>query len=193
MTATVAPPSTSEEQHTQRIRPRGLMQRLSFRWIDGFEKETGVSADYARWMANISMRVFMKVAKLGKLAQYRRALPADANHVAHLVAARDEDCGTCVQIGVSFALRDGVSKDILQAVLDRQPDRLPPQLADVYRFAESVVTHVDDDALRERVRSHYGDEALIELGLAMAVGRTFPVIKRTLGYAKSCSLVKIKL
>jgi alkylhydroperoxidase family enzyme len=169
------------------------MQRLSFRWIDGFEKETGVSADYARWMANISMRVFMKVAKLGKLVQYRRALPADANHVAHLVAARDEDCGTCVQIGVSFALRDGVSKDILQAVLDRQPDRLPPQLADVYRFAESVVTHVDDDALRERVRSHYGDEALIELGLAMAVGRTFPVIKRTLGYAKSCSLVKIKL
>jgi hypothetical protein len=98
-----------------------------------------------------------------------------------------------VQIGINFALREGISKEILRAVLDRQPDRLPPKLADVYRFADSVVSGGDDDALRERVRGHYGDEALIELGLGMAVARTFPVVKRTLGYAKSCSLVKIEI
>jgi alkylhydroperoxidase family enzyme len=144
-------------------------------------------------MANVSPRAFMKFGKLGKLAQYRRALPADASAIAHLIAARSEDCGPCVQISINLSLGGGVSKDILRAVLDRQPDRLPPKLADVYHFAESVVTGVEDDTLRQRVRDHYGDEALIEMGLAMAVGRTFPVVKRTIGYAKSCSLMKIEI
>jgi alkylhydroperoxidase family enzyme len=192
MTTTVAPPSAAHEANEE-IQPRGLIQRFIFSWIDSFEKQSGVSADYCRWMANVSPRAFSKFGKLGKLAQYRRALPADASAVAHLVAARSEDCGPCVQIGINFALREGISKEILRAVLDRQPDRLPPKLADVYRFADSVVSGGDDDALRERVRGHYGDEALIELGLGMAVARTFPVVKRTLGYAKSCSLVKIEI
>jgi alkylhydroperoxidase family enzyme len=192
MTTTVAPPSAPTE-HNQGIRPRGLVQRFIFAWIDSFEKQTGVSADYCRWMANVSPRAFMKFGKLGKLAQYRRALPADASAVAHLVAARSEDCGPCVQISINLSLRGGVSKDILRAVLDRQPDRLPPTLADVYHFAESVVTGVEDETLRQRVRNHYGDEALIEMGLALAVARTFPVVKRTIGYAKSCSLMKIEI
>jgi hypothetical protein len=66
-------------------------------------------------------------------------------------------------------------------------------LADVYHFAESVVSGGEDETLRERVRQHYGDEALIELGLGMAVARTFPLVKRTIGYAKSCSLMKIEI
>lgn len=193
MTTTVGPPSISTQQHEPRIRPHGLMQRFLFRWIDSFEKQTRVSAEYARWMANVSPRAFMKFGKLGQLAQYRRALPADAAAVAHLIAARSEDCGPCVQISINLSLRGGVSKDILRAVLDRQPDRLPPELADVFHFAESVVSGGEDETLRQRIRNHYGDEALIEMGLALAVGRTFPVVKRTIGYAKSCSLMKIEI
>jgi alkylhydroperoxidase family enzyme len=169
------------------------MQRFLFWWIDSFEKRSGVSAEYARWMANVSPRAFMKFGKLGQLAQYRRELPADASAVAHLIAARSQDCGPCVQIGVNLALQDGVSRDILRAVLDRKPDQLPPDLADVYHFAESVVSGEEDDILRQRVREHYGDEALIEIGLAMAVGQTFPIVKRAIGYTKSCSLMKIEV
>lgn len=190
---TITSLSAQPEHGEQKIQPRGLIQRIIFPRIDAFEKYSRVSAEYCRWIANVSPRAFFKFGKLGKLAQYRHALPADASAVAHLVAARSEDCGPCVQISVNFALHDGVSKDIVRAVLDRQPERLPPKLADVYRFADSVVSGGDDDELRERVRSHYGDEALIEMGLAMAVGRTFPVMKRTIGYAKSCSLVKIDI
>ena len=193
MTATVSPASASTETAEAKIRPRGLIQRLIFWWVDSFEKQSGVSAEYCRWMANASPRGFLKFGKLGKLAQYRRALPADASAVAHLVAARSEDCGPCVQIGINLALRDGVSKDILRAVYDRQPDRLPPNLADVYHFAESVVSGGEDETLRQRIRDHYGDEALIEMGLGMAVARTFPLVKRTIGYAKSCSLTKIEI
>ena len=193
MTTTLKPPSAPAAQQGETLRPRGLMQRFIFRWIDSFEKKSGVSAESARWMANVSPKAFLKFGKLGKLAQYRNALPADASAVAHLVAARSEDCGPCVQIGINFAKHDGVSPDILRAVYDRQPDRLPPELADVYHFAESVVSGGEDETLRERVRQHYDDEALIELGLGMAVARTFPLVKRTIGYAKSCSLMKIEI
>jgi hypothetical protein len=150
MTTTVASPSTHNEQGEARIQPRGLIQRFIFSRLDAFERYSRVSAEYCRWMANVSPRAFFKFGKLGKLAQFRHALPADASAVAHLVAARSEDCGPCVQISVNFALRDGVSKDIVRAVLDRQPDRLPPKLADVYRFADCVVSGGDDDTLRDR-------------------------------------------
>jgi alkylhydroperoxidase family enzyme len=193
MTTTIAPQSTGTEQSEHKIQRRGLMSWFLFRWIDSFEKRTHVSAEYARWMANVSPRAFWKFGKLGQLAQYRRALPADASAVAHLIAARAQDCGPCVQIGVNLSLQDGVSRDVLRAVVDREPDRLPPKLADVHHFAESVVSGEEDDILRQRVREHYGDEALIEMGLAMAVGQTFPVVKRAIGYAKSCSLMKIEV
>lgn len=193
MTTTLTASKVSVGHEGEPIRPRGIVRRFLFRWIDSFEKKSGVSAEYARWMASVSPRAFMKFGKLGKLAQYRRALPADASAVAHLVAARSDDCGPCVQIGINFAKQGGVSRDILRATYDRQPEKLPPKLADVYHFAESVVSGGEDETLRERVRQHYGDEALIELGLGMAVARTFPLVKRTIGYAKSCSLMKIDI
>ncbi len=190
---TMTRPTESTGHEGEQIRPRGFVQQFLFRWIASFEKKSGVSAEYARWMANVSPKAFMKFGKLGKLAQYRRALPADASAVAHLVAARSEDCGPCVQIGINFSKQEGVSQDILRATYDRQPEKLPPKLADVYHFAESVVSGGEDETLREPVRQHYGDEALIELGLGMAIARTFPLVKRTIGYAKSCSLMKIDI
>ncbi len=190
---TMTRPTEPTGHEGEQIRPRGFVQQFLFRWIDSFEKKSGVSAEYARWMANVSPKAFMKFGKLGKLAQYRHTLPADASAVAHLVAARSEDCGPCVQIGINFSKQEGVSPDILRATYDRQPEKLPPKLADVYHFAESVVLGGEDETLRERVRQHYGDEALIELGLGMAVARTFPLVKRTIGYAKSCSLMKIDI
>jgi alkylhydroperoxidase family enzyme len=191
MTTTTQPSSLSSHDGAEKMAPRGLLQRFVFLRLDAFEKKLGVSIDYCRLMANVSMRAFLKYAKLASVAEYRRTLPADAAHIAHLVAVRDEDCGTCVQIGVNLARKDGVSPEILRSVLARRPDQLPPPLADVYRFAESVVTAADDDELRQRVRGHYGDEALVELAIGMAAARTFPIVKRTLGYAKSCSLVPV--
>ncbi len=193
MSTITQPAATHAAGPDSAIRPRGLVRRFVFSRLAAFERATGTSADYARWMANVSLRAFFKFAKLGTLARYRRVLSPEVSSVAHIVAARDADCGSCVQIAVNFALRDGVSRDVLRAVLDRRPDQLPPNLADVYRLAESVCTGVDDEGLRERVRAQVGDEGLIELGLGMAVGRTFPIVKRTLGYAQSCSIVKIQV
>ena len=157
------------------------------------ERKLGASLDYVRHILSTSLRAFFKFGKVLPLSEYRRVLPVDAHFTARLVATRDEDCGSCVQIEVNLARKAGMSAALLKSVLAQQPDDLPLDLANVYRFAQAVVEARDDEDLRQKMRERYGEEGLVELALAMAVCRLFPVVKRTLGYAKSCSLVEVSI
>jgi alkylhydroperoxidase family enzyme len=169
-----------------------MIRRLIEWRIATVERTLGVPADYLRHMMRVSVPAFMKFAKILPLASYRRKLPAEAAHVGQLVAMLHEDCGTCVQIGVNLAKRDHVRTEWLRAVLEARPDDLPPELADVYRFAKEVVkASGEEDSYRERIRAHYGEEALIELAMAIASCRVFPTTKRAMGFAKSCSAVRV--
>lgn len=158
------------------------------------EAKLGASADYLRHILKSSTTAFLKFTKILPLANYRKACPADAWHVARLVATLHEDCGSCVQIEVNLAKQDGVPTALLQSVLARKPDELPAPLPDVYRFAEAVVRNSSElDGSREKIRSQLGEPALVELSMAIAACRVFPVTKRSLGYAKSCSLVRVEV
>ena len=165
------------------------------RWrIRAGEKKLGVSLDYLREMYAAAPDAFHQFVKVTPLANYRKKLPAAPFHVARLVATRDEDCGPCVQIAVNQAKADGIEVAVIQAVLDRRIADLPESLADVYHFAESVVTAAgDDDQYRERLLKVFGEEALVELAMAIAFARVFPIVKRALGHAKSCSVVTIQV
>jgi alkylhydroperoxidase family enzyme len=128
------------------------------------------------------------------MAAHGRALPVDLYHTACFVATRNEDCGTCVQITLNLARKDGVADDLLRALLAGRPDNLPEQARDVYLFSEAVVK-VDEEragVIRERLRTALGEEALIELSFAIAAARVFPTVKRGLGYATSCALVELR-
>ena len=110
------------------------------------------------------------------------------------MATRHEDCGTCVQIAVNQARKAGLPAELLRAVLDGKLDALPEELRDAYRFAEAVLAaNGEEDAWRERIRLRYGDEGLIEMALAIASCRVFPITKRALGYAVSCSKVAVRV
>jgi alkylhydroperoxidase family enzyme len=152
------------------------------------------SLDYVRHILRTARGAFFRFMGVMPLAQYRRSLPPDAYHVARLVATQHEDCGTCVQIEVRLARKSGVSAEIVRAAIERKPETLPERLAAVYRFAEAVVaaTYAEGD-LRERIRKEYGERGLVEMALGMASCRVFPVTKRALGFAVSCSKVKIEI
>ena len=151
------------------------------------EQRLGGSLEYVRHILRVSLPAFFKFIRIMPLAKYRRTLPAEPYHVARIVATRDEDCVTCVQIEVNLARRDGVSAEIVQAVLDRKTDQLPQPLADVYQFVEGVVSASGhEDALRQKIREHYGEVGLVELSLAIAACRFFPITKRALGYGIRC-------
>jgi alkylhydroperoxidase family enzyme len=172
-----------------------MLRRIILKQLAAEERKLGgVSIDYLRHIARTSLPAFFKFTLFTPLAAHRRALPADAYHVARLVATQHEDCGTCVQIEVNLARRDGVAPEVLRAAVHRRPDELPAPLADVYRFAEAVVAAGGAEGeWRERVRGHYGEEALIEMALGIAAARVFTTTKRALGYATSCALVRVEV
>lgn len=162
--------------------------------LDAAEKFLGEPVEYMRHIARTSLSAFFKFALFTPLSQHRKKLPVDAYHIARLVATQDEDCGTCVQIIVNVARREKVPVEILKAALEARPDDLPPDLQDVYHFAGEVVkaTYMEEE-YRGRLRRRYGEEGLIELALAIASARVFPVTKRALGYALSCSKVEVRV
>lgn len=168
-----------------------MLHHLIYKQLDKAEKTLGVSMDYLRHVADASRALFVKFALVMPLVGHRRALPKAAYHVARLVAVRHEDCGACVQINVNIALQDGVAPELLRAVLNGRPADLTPPLADVYHFAATICAGRDDDALRERIRHHFGEEGLVELALGIAITYVFPVTKRALGYAQHCTRVEL--
>jgi alkylhydroperoxidase family enzyme len=169
-----------------------VLRRFILSRITAAEKDFGVPLDYCRFIVRVSLRAAFKFAKFLAVDEYRRVLPPGPCYVARIVAVRDEDCGTCVQIAVNQAKKAGVPAEVLRAALDGNVDGLSEDLNEAYRFAEAVVTRNGEaDALRERIRRKYGDEGLIEIALAIASSRTFPITKRALGYAVSCSAVTV--
>src|SRR5712692_3611012 len=171
-----------------------MLRRLILARIAAAEKDLGVPLDYCRFIIRVSLRASFKFAKFLAVDEYRRVLPPGPCYVARIVATRHEDCGTCVQIAVNQAKKAGVPTELLRAVLDGKLDALPEELREAYRFAEAVLTaNGEEDAWRERIRLRYGHEGLIEMALAIASCRVFPIIKRALGYAVSCSAVAVRV
>jgi alkylhydroperoxidase family enzyme len=171
------------------------MLKPLIRWrLRAAEKRFGESVDYLRHTLRYSVGSFFAFAKAAKASQYRKELPAAPFHVARIVTVRHEDCGPCVQVTVNLAKEDRVPADVLRTVLDRRPYDLPEALADVYHFAEAVAANSGGEAeYRERIRKVYGEAGLVELSLAIATCRLFPVFKRGLGFARSCSLTPVQV
>lgn len=170
-----------------------MIRWILFRILDRFETRLGASMDYLRHVVRVSPGAFMKFAKINGFAQYRRRLPVDAWSVAHIAASLSEDCGSCVQIAVNEARRAGLDAGVIRAAAEARADDLPESLGEVFRYCTSVAGREDDPELREKLRARYGEEGLIELAYAIAASRIYPTVKRALGYATSCSKVKIEV
>src|SRR5262245_14145986 len=115
-----------------------MLQRLILAKIASAEKDLGVPLEYSRFIVRVSVRAFLKFTKFLAVDEYRRVLPPGPFYVARIVAVRDADCGTCVQIALNQAKKAGVPADQLRAVLDGKLDDLPEGLVEAYRFADAV-------------------------------------------------------
>lgn len=159
------------------------------RQIDAAEKKLGASLDYLRHISRVSLTDLFRIRRLSKLVAERGSLPPAPFHVARLVAVMAEDCGDCVKVEINLSKQAGVPTEIIKNVVEMRPSDLPEELGDVYLFAECVVQNSGDvEPLRARMRQRYGERGLVELSSAIALARTFPVLKRGLGYATSCNI-----
>ena len=164
-----------------------MLRRLLHHHIDTEAASMGVPMTFMHHLADVSLPATLKFALFMPLVRHRTACPPAPYHVARLATARIEDCGSCVQIELKQARQADVPLDVLRAVMEDRPDDLPPPLADAHAFARAVATHRDEPDVRERLQAAFGDEAVAELALAIAVARFFPTVKRALGYATACT------
>jgi len=147
-----------------------------------------VPSDYLHFIVDQSFAAFLRFLFFMLFANFRKKLPREAWHLARIMSTQAVDCGTCVQITVTLAVRDRVDPRYIQAVLDQKYSSLPPELAELCAFVRHILDHsYQEDELREKLRTRYGNQALIELAYAIAAAQVFPYTKKVLGYAKSCS------
>ncbi len=169
------------------------MGALADRVIATAERQTGCEMPYLHTIADTSGAAFARWMLAMPAAQYRRRAPLDAWHLARLGATVAQDCGTCVQVVVTVAQRDGVAATTLRQALD-DPDALYDDARAAYRFGLAVASQADDVADHvARVESLFGHEAHVELAMAVATCHLFPVVKRGLGQALACSLVTVEV
>jgi hypothetical protein len=139
-----------------------------------------------------SPKAFFAFAKLFPLAQHRESAPKDAVLAAKLMGAMFEDCGPCTQLVVNFAREQGVDPAQIEAVLRRDVRAMNDNVALGFRFADAILNRFpSEDEVREVVRAEWGDKGVIDLTLALQVGRIFPMVKAGLGYAKECRRVVV--
>jgi hypothetical protein len=139
-----------------------------------------------------SPSAFFKLAPLMKASAHREIVPMATSFAAKLAGALGEDCGPCTQLCVDMALEAGMAKDQIEAVLRRDIRAMTPDVLLGFQFADAVMHHsMEDDIYRDAVRARWGDKGVIDLTMALQMGRLFPMLKLGLGYAKECRRVTV--
>jgi hypothetical protein len=165
---------------------------IARRVLRAMSKRYGYDTSYLEMMLQESPAAFFKFAKLMKAAGHREAVPVDAGFAAKLVGALAEDCGPCTQLCVDMALEAGMPRDQIEAVLRRDPFAMGEATRLGFRFADAVARRSGaDDEHRDAVRARWGQKGVIDLTLALQMGRLFPMVKAGLGYAKECRRVTV--
>jgi hypothetical protein len=165
---------------------------IARRMLRATGKRYGYDTSYLEMMLNESPAAFFKFASVMKAASHREVVPAEASFAARIVGALWEDCGPCTQLCVDMALEAGVSKGQIEAVLRRDPRAMSDETRLAFRFADTVVRRSpDDEEYRDAVRAQWGQKGVIDLTLALQMGRMFPMVKAALGYARECRRVTV--
>lgn len=165
---------------------------IARRTLRAFARRYGYDVSYLEMMLNCSPAAFFKFAPVMKASAHREAVPIDASFAAKIVGALAEDCGPCTQLVVDMALEAGMARDQIEAVLRRDPRAMNEATTLGFRFADTVVRRAaEEDEFRDAVRAQWGQKGVIDLTLALQMGRMFPMVKAGLGYAKECRRITV--
>lgn len=162
------------------------------RQITAFEQAYDYDMDYARAMLRAGTAPVLRYLRAIRIGAWRQGVPAGPWHAAKLVAIVAEDCGPCTQLAVRLATDDGVPPDVLYAVLRRDLDAVPDDVALGVRFADAMLARdLALDDLREDVLARWGWPGLVSLALGTLSSRLYPDLKFALGYGKACTRVEL--
>jgi hypothetical protein len=162
------------------------------RQIAGFERAWNYDASYVREMIDIDPKALTAFWKAQGVTRYRKDIPLAPYCAAGIVAVMSEDCGPCTQLGIDMAQRGGVDPAVLRAIVARDYQAMPYEVALAARFTEATLRHAPEaDDLREEVLRLWGKRGLISLSFAILAARMYPTLKYALGHGKACTRLTI--
>jgi len=165
---------------------------IARRMLRGFASRYGYDVSYIEMLLNESPSAFFKFAPLMKASRHREVVPVAASFAAKIAGALAEDCGPCTQLVVDMALEAGMPKGEIEAVLRRDPHAMSDTTRLAFRFADAVVRRsAEEDEFRDAVRAQWGLKGVIDLTMALQMGRMYPMIKAGLGFARECRRVTV--
>jgi len=130
--------------------------------------------------------------KVQSLSRYRKDVPLAPYCAAGIVAVMNEDCGPCTQLGIDMAESQGVDPAILRAVVARDYQAMPFEVALAVRYTEATLRHAPEaDDLREEVVRHWGRRGLMSLAFRILAARMYPTVKYAMGHGHSCTRLRI--
>jgi|HubBroStandDraft_1064217.scaffolds.fasta_scaffold322492_2 hypothetical protein len=168
---------------------RALLDRFAIR---PFERAFSYDASYMRALLAASPATFLKFSLVTSLVP-RRDAPAEALAAAGVVATLREDCGPCTQIGVDIAVKGGVERRVLRAILAGDEVAMGETAVLAYRFAGASLDRDMEtaDPLRDEIVRRWGERGLVAIALTITTARMYPTLKYALGYGKTCSKVTV--
>lgn len=167
-----------------------MLKKILHFFIAKMERKYGYDASYLHEIVDSSPGLAREFSHVPKLSQYRRKAPVRLHALAGLAAAKTEDCGPCLQLGIDMSREAGVDVETLKRVV-HHPEQLSGDDKMVFDYATAVATNgPDTDELRRQVESKCGRDVLIELAMAIAATRVYPALKRGMGHAKSCQIMQ---
>ena len=174
--------STTQE-HTDTV--QALQQ------IESFEAHYGYDASYMKEMLDRHPQSLAVFNGFVPMAGFREKAALEDYFTAKITAFQHADCGPCLQLAARMAQEAGVSKERLREILHGS-DSLPARQALIQRFTHATLQNSPDcEALREEVEATIGKAAAVELALVIAAAQVFAIVKRALGYYKSCQQVSV--
>ena len=162
------------------------------RQIAAFERAWNYDASYLHELVEADPRAAMAFAKAAGLGRYRKDIPAAPHFAAGITAVMALDCGPCTQLGLDMAQREGVDPAVLRAVVARDYEAMPYEVALAVRFTEKTLRHAPEaDDLREEVLRLWGRRGLISLSFAITAAHLYPTLKYALGHGRACTRLTI--
>jgi hypothetical protein len=169
-----------------------MLKFAARRMLRKFGSHYNYDTGYMEAMLRDAPKAFFKFAKLIDISRYREVVPVDACFAAKIVGAMAEDCGPCTQLVVDMAREAGMRDDQIEAVLAANPAAMTSTTALGHRFARAIADRsAEGETCRAAIRRQWGEPGVIELTLALQVGRIFPMVKAGLGHATACRRVTV--
>ncbi len=168
-----------------------MFKWIAHRLIDRAFRRFRYDATYVHDILDTSTSAWLKFLAAQPMNLHRTGISADAWYAAKIATVRHEDCGPCAQLVVDMALLDGVSAELVRAIVGRNFGQLTSDAELGLRFAEAVLLHDVTDPLRSEVLRRFGQHGLVSLAFAIAQTRTYPTIKRVMGHAQICERLRV--